>query len=70
MTNGSRRNTTVESLSIEAPKRGWVPILFDVLYPSLVAVIVINIALYIGYIEPGQLNDLFPPILNFFGRFF
>lgn len=68
MTNGSRRNNKVESLSIEAPRRGLVPVLFDLFYPSIVAVIVINLALYVGYIEPGQLNDLFPPILSFFGR--
>ena len=70
MTNGSRRNNKVESLSIEAPKRGWLPVLFDLLYPSAVAIIVINLALYVGYIEPGQLSDAVPPfVTTFLSRF-
>jgi len=69
MTNGSRRNNKVESLSIEAPRRGWMPILFDLLYPSMVAIIIFNLALYVGYIEHGQFNDLFPPFMtNFFAH--
>jgi hypothetical protein len=70
MSNGGRRNNKVESLSIDAPKRSWATIMFDLLYPSIVAVIVINLAVFIGYIEQGQFNDLFPPVVtNLFGRF-
>lgn len=70
MTNGSRRNSKVESLSIDAPKRGWMPVLFDLLYPSMVAIIIFNLALFVGYIDRGQFNDLYPPVVtNFFARF-
>jgi len=45
------------------------PILFDLLYPSMVAIIIFNLALYVGYIEHGQFNDLFPPFMtNFFAH--
>lgn len=70
MSNGSRRNNKVESLSIESPKRGWVAILFDLLYPTVVTAIAINVALLTGYIAPTQLHGLMPPFLTNFLRYF
>jgi len=58
--SNNRRRGKIESVSIQAPKGSWASMVFDALYPFLIAIIVIAAALYAGYIEPGQLSDLLP----------
>lgn len=68
MSNGGRRNSKIESLSIDVPKKRWASAVFDLLYPSIAAVLGVSIALYAGYLEPGQLANILPrSLLGLFG---